>query len=145
MGGVSAKDLRAWDRGDYRHIGVAFEAPNHYLKLTRENLQLFAGLPRGGTRILMFSWSASDWNRTATARRRVLEGHARPPDVEAVSDGTRIECDCPVGGLADNADFLRLLRSDAVATIHTLAGAVISGLPLLLAAWLFDRRLLRRA
>jgi fluoroquinolone transport system ATP-binding protein len=40
--------------------------------------------------------------------------------VEAVSDGTRIECEFPVGGLADNADFLRLLRSDAVETIHTL-------------------------
>jgi len=40
--------------------------------------------------------------------------------VEAVSDGTRIECEFPVGGLADNADFLRLLRSGAVETIHTL-------------------------
>ena len=36
--------------GYYRRIGVAFEAPNHYLKLTaRENLQLFAGLHGGGT------------------------------------------------------------------------------------------------
>ncbi len=31
---VLGKDLRAWDRGYYRRIGVAFEAPNHYLKLT---------------------------------------------------------------------------------------------------------------
>jgi fluoroquinolone transport system ATP-binding protein len=47
---VLGKDLRAWDRGYYRRIGVAFEAPNHYLKLTaRENLQLFAGLHGGGT------------------------------------------------------------------------------------------------
>ena len=46
---VLGKDLRAWDRGYYRRIGVAFEAPNHYLKLTaRENLQLFAGLHGGG-------------------------------------------------------------------------------------------------
>src|SRR6188508_2618879 len=36
---VLGRDLRAWDRAYYRRIGVAFEAPNHYLKLTaRENL-----------------------------------------------------------------------------------------------------------
>jgi fluoroquinolone transport system ATP-binding protein len=46
---VLGKDLRAWDRTYYRRIGVSFEAPNHYLKLTAlENLQLFAGL-HGGT------------------------------------------------------------------------------------------------
>ena len=44
------RDLRAWNRGYYRRIGVAFEAPNHYLKLTaREKLQLFAGLHGGAT------------------------------------------------------------------------------------------------
>jgi fluoroquinolone transport system ATP-binding protein len=42
---VLGRDLRAWDKNYYRRIGVAFEAPNHYLKLTaRENLRLFAGL-----------------------------------------------------------------------------------------------------
>jgi fluoroquinolone transport system ATP-binding protein len=42
---VLGKDLRHWDRGYYQRIGVAFEAPNHYLKLTaRENLRLFAAL-----------------------------------------------------------------------------------------------------
>jgi fluoroquinolone transport system ATP-binding protein len=46
---VLGRDLGAWDRSYYRRIGVAFEAPNHYLKLTaRENLQLFAGLYGGG-------------------------------------------------------------------------------------------------
>jgi fluoroquinolone transport system ATP-binding protein len=44
---VLGRDLRAWDRSYYRKIGVAFEAPNHYLKLTaRENLQLFSGARR---------------------------------------------------------------------------------------------------
>ena len=39
------RDLRHWDRDYYQRIGVAFEAPNHYLKLTaRENLRLFAAL-----------------------------------------------------------------------------------------------------
>jgi fluoroquinolone transport system ATP-binding protein len=42
---VFGRDLRQWDRGYYRRIGVAFESPNHYLKLTaRENLRLFAAL-----------------------------------------------------------------------------------------------------
>jgi fluoroquinolone transport system ATP-binding protein len=47
---VLGRDLRAWDRSYYRKIGVAFESPNHYLKLTaRENLRLFAGLHAGRT------------------------------------------------------------------------------------------------
>jgi fluoroquinolone transport system ATP-binding protein len=42
---VLGRDLRQWNRDYYRRIGVAFEAPNHYLKLTaRENLKLFAAL-----------------------------------------------------------------------------------------------------
>jgi fluoroquinolone transport system ATP-binding protein len=65
---VLGKDLRAWDRGYYRRIGVAFEAPNHYLKLTaRENLSSSRGCTAAAPRILMPSWSASDWNRTATS------------------------------------------------------------------------------
>ena len=47
---VLNRDLRSWDRGYYRRIGVAFEAPNHYLKLTAlENLRLFASLHGGRT------------------------------------------------------------------------------------------------
>lgn len=42
------RNLRSWGVDYYRRIGVAFESPNHYLKLTaRENLQLFAGLYGG--------------------------------------------------------------------------------------------------
>ena len=42
---VLGRPLMAWDRTYYRRIGIAFEAPNHYLKLTaRENLRLFASL-----------------------------------------------------------------------------------------------------
>ena len=45
---VLGQDLPAWSRDYYRRIGVAFESPNHYLKLTaRENLKLFAGLHGG--------------------------------------------------------------------------------------------------
>ena len=40
---VLGRHLDSWDQTYYRHIGVAFEAPNHYLKLTaNENLRLFA-------------------------------------------------------------------------------------------------------
>jgi fluoroquinolone transport system ATP-binding protein len=47
---VLGRDLASWDRDYYRRIGVSFEAPNHYLKLTaRENLRLFAGLYGGDT------------------------------------------------------------------------------------------------
>lgn len=47
---VLGRDLRAWGRNYYRRIGVAFEAPNHYSKLTAlENLRLFAGLHGGET------------------------------------------------------------------------------------------------
>jgi fluoroquinolone transport system ATP-binding protein len=47
---VLGKDLHEWDRSYYRRIGVAFESPNHYLKLTAlENLRLFAGLYGGRT------------------------------------------------------------------------------------------------
>ncbi len=47
---VLGRDLRTWDKNYYRRIGVAFEAPNHYLRLTaKENLRLFAGLHGGET------------------------------------------------------------------------------------------------
>lgn len=47
---VLGRDLREWDRSYYSRIGVSFEAPNHYLKLTAlENLRLFAGLHGNAT------------------------------------------------------------------------------------------------
>ena len=45
------RDLRTWGSELYEHIGVSFELPNHYQKLTaRENLALFAALYRAETR-----------------------------------------------------------------------------------------------
>lgn len=206
---VLGRDLRAWDRGYYHRIGVAFEAPNHYLRLTaRENLRLFAGLHGAGTedpdvlleRVgltqegdkLVAEFSKGMRGRLTFARallhrpellfldeptagldpvtaRRIrqvirqarnggatvfltthdmvtanelcdrvaflVDGQIAALDtprslrlaygrrvvrVETVSDGTRAAREFPVGGLADNADFLRLLRSGAVETIHTL-------------------------
>lgn len=40
---VMGKDLAQWGSEYYNHIGVGFELPNHYLKLTaKENLRFFA-------------------------------------------------------------------------------------------------------
>jgi fluoroquinolone transport system ATP-binding protein len=50
QGSVSAlgRNLRDWDWRYYERIGVGFEAPNHYLKMTaRENLAFFGALHRG--------------------------------------------------------------------------------------------------
>jgi fluoroquinolone transport system ATP-binding protein len=47
---VLGREVREWGRAYYRRIGVSFETPNHYLKLSaRENLRLFAGLFGGHT------------------------------------------------------------------------------------------------
>lgn len=48
---VLSRRLEDWDHSFYEHIGVGFEVPNHYLRLTgRENLDFFASLYRGPTR-----------------------------------------------------------------------------------------------
>ena len=48
---VLGKDLSAWGSDYYERIGVSFELPNHFLKLTAlENLAYFAALYRGPTR-----------------------------------------------------------------------------------------------
>lgn len=40
---ILGKPLQLWDNDFYNHIGVGFELPNHYLKLTaRENLEYFS-------------------------------------------------------------------------------------------------------
>ena len=42
---VNGRAPRSWRPDDYRNIGVSFELPNHYLKLTAlENLRYFAAL-----------------------------------------------------------------------------------------------------
>ena len=48
---VLSRPLERWDHSYYEHVGVGFELPNHYLKLTgRENLAFFASLYHGPTR-----------------------------------------------------------------------------------------------
>jgi fluoroquinolone transport system ATP-binding protein len=48
---VLGNDLKDWRADYYERIGVSFEAPNHYLKLTAlENLRYFAALYGGATK-----------------------------------------------------------------------------------------------
>ncbi len=48
---VMGKDVSAWGSNYYEYVGVSFELPNHYLKLTAtENLAYFASLYSGETR-----------------------------------------------------------------------------------------------
>ncbi len=45
---VLGREMRAWNSDYHERIGVTFELPNHYLKLTaRENLALFGALYQG--------------------------------------------------------------------------------------------------
>ncbi len=47
---VMNRDMGSWGQDYYEHIGVSFELPNHYLKLTAlENLQYFQSLYSGST------------------------------------------------------------------------------------------------
>ena len=47
---VFGKDLKTWNADYYERVGVSFELPNHYLKLTAlENLRYFAALYRNDT------------------------------------------------------------------------------------------------
>ena len=48
---VLGKEVSRWGSDLYEHVGVAFELPNHYSRLTaRENLEHFASLYRGPCR-----------------------------------------------------------------------------------------------
>ena len=48
---VLGRDLADWGADFYEEIGVSFELPNHYLRLTgMENLSYFRALYRGETR-----------------------------------------------------------------------------------------------
>lgn len=47
---VLGRDIRSWGQDYYEQVGVGFELPNHYLRMTaRENLDFFASLYRSKT------------------------------------------------------------------------------------------------
>ena len=48
---INGKDLREWGKEYHEMIGVGFELPNHYLKLTgKENLEFFGSFYKSGSR-----------------------------------------------------------------------------------------------
>jgi fluoroquinolone transport system ATP-binding protein len=49
---LRGREVAAWTADESERIGVSFEAPNHFLKLTGlENLRYFAALYHGPTRV----------------------------------------------------------------------------------------------
>lgn len=47
---IDQKNIKDWDNSYFEKIGVGFELPNHYLKLTgKENMDLFASFYKNGT------------------------------------------------------------------------------------------------
>lgn len=205
---VMGKDLKDWAEDYYESVGVAFEFPNHYLKLTaKENLDYFRSLYSGPTadpmnllkrvalegdahkRVGQFSKGMQVRLSIARAlinqpkllfldeptagldpvtsrlvrqlisevrdtgatvfltthnmeladelcdrvaflvggeialidepRRLKLEHGRRTVRIETVTNGAMSASEFPIAGLADNSDFLTLLRSASVETIHT--------------------------
>ncbi|MEM9951597.1 MAG: ABC transporter ATP-binding protein [Chloroflexota bacterium] len=52
---VMGREVRDWGQDYYEHVGVSFELPNHYLKLTAlENLKYFQSLYSSETNDLMY-------------------------------------------------------------------------------------------
>lgn len=205
---VLGRDLKSWKSDYYERVGVSFELPNHYLKLTAlENLQYFrslysrptespqdvldkVGLGEDGDKFVS-QFSKGMKNRLNLARvllhrpeilfldeptsgldpvnakrikdvirRKQTEGTTifltthnmsvadelcdrvaflvdgeiklidaprelklrygkRLVQVEYGVNGSRKSCDFALDGLGSNADFITLLRTEAIQTIHT--------------------------
>ncbi len=46
---IDGKNIKDWDNSYFEKIGVGFELPNHYMKLTgKENMDLFASFYKNG-------------------------------------------------------------------------------------------------
>lgn len=210
QGSVSVfdRDLREWGYEYFEQVGVSFELPNHYTKLTaRENLRYFGALYQGAVAkpeallemvgllddadMLVSQYSKGMKNRLSVARSLVnnpkllfmdeptagldpvnarkikdlikaqkeagktvfltthdmhiadelcdrvafiVDGRLSLTDsprelklrygkaevrVEVGSNGTYEQRDFTLAGLADNAEFLKLLREGSVRTLHT--------------------------
>jgi len=66
---ILGKELEGWKTDLYNRIGVGFELPNHYQKLTAlENLELFASFYRGKTTLPMDLLKMVDLEKDANDR-----------------------------------------------------------------------------
>jgi fluoroquinolone transport system ATP-binding protein len=108
---IFGKEVRAQGRDYYQRIGVGFELPNVYTRLSaRENLAFFAALYAGPTAdpdaLLDQVGLAGDAD---TRRVRVEYGPAGPEPAEFELDG-----------IGDDPAFAVALRQPDLKTIHTL-------------------------
>ena len=97
---VLGRDLATWGADYYEEIGVSFELPNHYLRLTGvENLAYFRALYRGGTRrpeaLLEMVGLADDGARLVSKGMKTRLGVARA----LLNDPQLIFMDEPTVGL----------------------------------------------
>lgn len=97
---VMGREIRDWGQDYYEHIGVSFELPNHYLKLTaRENLNYFRSLYSGDTHDAMevLEWvglgddadkMVSDFSKGMKVRLNVARGLIHKPKLLFLDEPT---------------------------------------------------------
>ena len=108
---VDGKERKAWDNSFYEKIGVVFEIPNLYLKLTgRENLDLFGGYYK-----IKPGDMTSELERTG-----ILE--AADKKVEEYSKGMKVRLNF-IRALQHNPDILFL--DEPVSGLDPANGAII--------------------
>ena len=94
------KELSAWSKSFYEHIGVSFELPNHFLKLTaKENLEHFSSLYAGEKEQIMdiLSWvnldehadkKVSDFSKGMKIRLNVARALVHRPKILFLDEPT---------------------------------------------------------
>lgn len=97
---IMGKELSDWGKDFYEHIGVSFELPNHFLKLTaRENLEHFSSLYSGEKHDVMevMSWvdlaadankKVSDYSKGMKIRLNVARSLIHQPKILFLDEPT---------------------------------------------------------
>ena len=86
------REVADWTGDDYERIGVSFESPNHFLKLTGlENLRYFAALYRGPTRSpeTLLEAVGLDADRAAAQNRKRLRHFPQADGMDLVGGQDR--------------------------------------------------------